>query len=278
MNMPTIQTLISTMHQTDHSLLDKMNIQTDAIVVNQCDRDEIERFEYKGHKILWMSLKERGVGLSRNTALMRATADIVLFADDDVVYVDDYPKLVVQAFEKLSQADFIVFAMQVHRSTHTPHKSKKQPILHIHRLHWYNSLRFGTYGFGVRSRALKAHNINFHLMFGGGTPFSSGEDSIFIMETLKKKLKIYATTTQLGTVHHQTSTWFHGYTEKYWFDKGVLFQYLFGIWAYPLGVALILKNRQQITQMGFLVACKYLWKGVYQAKKVLSARHGEENA
>ena len=275
--MSTIQTLISTMHQTDHTLLDKMNIQTDAIVVNQCDRDEIERFTYKGHQVLWMSLKERGVGLSRNTALMRATADIVLFADDDVVYVDNYPQLAIQAFEQLPQADFIVFSMQVHRSSHTNHKSKKQPILYTHRLHWYNSLRFGTYGFGVRTRAFKAHNINFHLLFGGGTPFSSGEDSIFITEALKKKLKIYTTPTQLGTVHHQTSTWFKGYTEKYWFDKGILFHYLFGIWAYPLGLALILKNRQQITQMSFLAACKCLWKGVYQAKQALySAQHQEK--
>ena len=57
----TLQVLIATMHQTDHSLLEKMNIQSDAIVINQCDRDEVERFTYKGHSVLWMSLNERGV-------------------------------------------------------------------------------------------------------------------------------------------------------------------------------------------------------------------------
>ena len=86
----TLQVLVATMHQKDHSLLERMNIQCDAIVINQCDRDEIERFQFRGHDILWMSLKERGVGLSRNTALMRATADILLFADDDVVYNDGW--------------------------------------------------------------------------------------------------------------------------------------------------------------------------------------------
>ena len=48
----TLQVLVATMHQTDHSLLEKMNIQSDAIVINQCDRNEIERFTYKGHNIL----------------------------------------------------------------------------------------------------------------------------------------------------------------------------------------------------------------------------------
>lgn len=67
-----LQVLVSTMHQTDHSLLEKMNIQSDAIVINQCGHDCIERFTFPGHDILWMSMNERGVGLSRNNALMRA--------------------------------------------------------------------------------------------------------------------------------------------------------------------------------------------------------------
>ena len=93
-----LQVLVSTMHQTDHSLLDKMNIQTDAIVVNQCDRNENEVFDHKGHQIQWLSFNERGVGLSRNTALARGTADILLFADDDVVYNDDFHKTLIDFF------------------------------------------------------------------------------------------------------------------------------------------------------------------------------------
>ena len=54
----TLQVLVATMHQTDHSLLEKMNIQSDAIVVNQCNRNEVERFMYNGHQILWMLAKK----------------------------------------------------------------------------------------------------------------------------------------------------------------------------------------------------------------------------
>ena len=46
-----VQTLIATINQTDYSLLEKMNIQTDAIVGNQCDRNEISEFIYKNKKI-----------------------------------------------------------------------------------------------------------------------------------------------------------------------------------------------------------------------------------
>lgn len=73
----SVQVLVATMHQEDHSLLQKMNIQTNAIVCNQCGRNRFESFEYKGHSIRWLSFAERGVGLNRNNALMRAVNDVV---------------------------------------------------------------------------------------------------------------------------------------------------------------------------------------------------------
>jgi glycosyltransferase involved in cell wall biosynthesis len=250
------------MNQKDHSLLDKMNIQTDAIVINQCDRDEIERFEYKGHKILWMSLKERGVGLSRNTALMRATADIVLFADEDVHYEDSYEKKIVEEFEKYPNTDFFVFSVSSYREGED--KQLKKNILPSKRLHWFNVLRYGTYNFAIRRKNIIKVNLMFHLLFGGGTPYSCGEDSIFISEAIKKGLKVRSSSVYLGEVSHSSSTWFKGYTEKYWFDKGVLLKYLFGLWGYPLGMALLVKSYCKTREIGFLKALKNMFKGVRQ--------------
>ena len=98
----TIQVLVATMHQTDHSLLEKMNIRTDAIIGNQCDRNEVEDFEWNGHRIKYLSFAERGVGLNRNNTLMRADADVCLFADDDVVYYDDYAEKIEKAFTDIA--------------------------------------------------------------------------------------------------------------------------------------------------------------------------------
>jgi hypothetical protein len=50
--MSKVQVLIASMNQVDHSLLSKMNIQTDAIVGNQCDKNEIETFTYGGIRSL----------------------------------------------------------------------------------------------------------------------------------------------------------------------------------------------------------------------------------
>lgn len=44
---------------------------------------------YKGNEVIMYTWNERGVGLNRNNLIMRADAEIVLFADDDVIYDED---------------------------------------------------------------------------------------------------------------------------------------------------------------------------------------------
>ena len=113
----TYQLIVSTMNRHDDSLIEKMNIHSDAIVGNQCDRNEIESFAYEGNTVQWLSFAERGVGLNRNNALMRANADIVLFADDDVVYYDDYVQTICHYYEDHPKADVVVFNFKMRAET-----------------------------------------------------------------------------------------------------------------------------------------------------------------
>lgn len=221
-----IEVLVSTMHQTDHHLIEKMNIQSDAIIINQCDRNKFEEFEYKGCSIRFLSFAERGIGLSRNNALMRATADIILFADDDVVYVKNYNQIIIEAFKNNPKADMIVF--------NVPSSNPDRPEYTIRediRVKWFNCLRYGTFRIAVRVDKLKSKNIYFSLLFGGGARYSAGEDSLFISEFIKSGLKIYANPAVIGHVSHEDSTWFKGFTDKYFIDKGVFFYRLSKGWA-----------------------------------------------
>ncbi len=218
-----IQVLISTMHQKDYSLLEKMNIQTDAIVINQCDKNEICEFEYNGHSIKWFSMKERGVGLSRNTALMRADADIVLFADDDVVYDDGYEKIILDEFQKKEKASLMVFniiSQNVNRPEYIDTKT--------HKLRLTNCLRYGAFRIAVRLDHIKKANIFYSLLFGGGAKYQAGEDNLFITNCLQKKLLCIASCETIGKVKQAESTWFKGYDEKYYLDRGALFSAMYG--------------------------------------------------
>lgn len=176
-----LQVLISTMHQIDHSLLEKMNIRSDAIVINQCDHDCIERFTFRGYDILWMSLNERGVGLSRNNALMRASGDILLFADDDVIYADDYVEKITRCFENNPKMDLIVFNLR------SQNPNRPEAIVEReYKLHWFNSLKFGAFRIAIRQDAIRKANVFYSLLFGGGAKYQSGEDNLFIIQCLKK--------------------------------------------------------------------------------------------
>ena len=53
--------------------------------------------------------------------------------------------------------------------------------------------------------------------------YSAGEDSLFISDLLKHKLKIYAYPEKIATVRQFESSWFKCYTKKYFYDKGALF-------------------------------------------------------
>lgn len=221
----TLQVLVSTMNQTDHSLLEKMNIQSDAIVVNQCDRSGEEQFYYKNHLIKWISMPERGVGLSRNTCLMHSSADIILFADDDISYQEGYADSVIFAFENNVKADVICFNIKLQNSSkniggHRDNKKSK-------RLHVFNSMRYGATLIAVRRKALFRERISFSLLFGGGAEFNSGEDSIFIKDCLNAGLKLYSNTYCLGTVDDSQSSWYKGIDDKFFEDRGMLYALIF---------------------------------------------------
>lgn len=213
-----IQVLVATMHQQDHSLLEKMNIRSDAIIANQCDRDSIENFEWNSHKIRYLNFAERGVGLNRNNALMRADGDICLFADDDMIYTDDYVEVVTSAFEQHPDADVLVFNL------HEPVQTRRV-IEKVSKVGYLNFLRYGTARVAVRRESVRKNGIYFNQCFGGGTEHCHGEDNLFLADCLKKGLKIYAVPAFIATLtEERESSWNAGYDEKYLRDQGVLYR------------------------------------------------------
>lgn len=213
-----IQVLVAAMHQTDHSLLEKMNIRSNAIVANQCDRNELEAFAWNGCQIRYLHFAERGVGLNRNNALMRADGDICLFADDDMTYCDDYVEIVTRAFEEQPDADVIVFNL----IEKTPSRFVIQKKTKVNYL---NYLRYGTARVAVKLKSVRENGIYFNQCFGGGTEYCHGEDNLFLTACLNKGLKIYAVPAYIATLtEERPSSWNAGYDEKYLRDQGHLYR------------------------------------------------------
>ena len=233
----TLQTLVSGVQLNTETIADTMNLQADSIIINQCDVNDYLQYDHKGNEIRIYSFAERGVGLSRNNALLRATSDIILFSDEDIVYEDGYVDEIIKAFEERPDADMLLFNMDVAEDRATYHTESE------HRVHRWNCGRYPTYSFACRREKIHKNNITFNLLFGGGAKYCNGEDSLFIQECLKKGLKIYALPKTIGREVPRPSTWFNGYTDKFFHDRGVLYKALYGHLAMIMALRFLFKNR-----------------------------------
>ena len=163
-----VEVLASVMNASLRETVQHMNLQSDAVIINQCDRlgqeeMQISQENEEARTIRLYSFPDRGIGRSRNEAILRAEGDICLFSDADIVYEDGYETAILAEFEKNPQADMIIFNIEVEESRRTYHITERK------RVHWYNCGRYGAVSFAVRRDSLLASGSTFSLLFGGGT-------------------------------------------------------------------------------------------------------------
>lgn len=216
--MFSIEVLAVTMNAKNFELVKKMNINGAAIIANQDNRND-SNFYSKNEKIKMITTATRGVGRNRNICLLNASADICILADDDMVFDNDYEKIVFDAFSKIPDADIIIFNLDTVGEV-TRNRRNNHSISKVRR---FNAMNYGAARIAFRLQSIQKANIFFSVLFGGGCPYSSGEDTLFLYEAIKKGLNIYTYPKRLATVTQNKSSWFEGYTEKYFCDKGVLY-------------------------------------------------------
>ena len=261
-----IQILVSTMNQKDYSLLDKLNIQTDAIVVNQVSHYSYDVFEYKGHRIQWFCVDERGLSRSRNLALSKATGDICILVDDDEQLRTEYPEIVKRAFNFYTNADIIAFNIASIGNKSDRYHNKKN-----RRLHKYNSMRYGSARIVFRRHSVIKEKISFLTLFGAGSLFSSGEDSIFLSTCFNKGLKVYAWSETIADIEDEdgTSSWFSGYNEKYFIDKGAVYSAMTKYFASVYCLYFAIRHQEKYSNsISFYQAMKWMREGIRKYREL----------
>lgn len=233
-----LEVLVSAVEKEAAELIPQMNICTDAVLVNQCDRYGYDLAAAGKGTVKCFSMPERGVGLSRNTALLHASGDVVLFSDEDIVLSADYEAQIEKAYRELPDADMILFNVRVAPARKTYWNEEIRRITHR------NYGRYPAYSISAKLTALRRANAHYSLLFGGGAKYSNGEDSLFLRDCLRAGLRIYAHTACIGEEQERESTWFSGYHEKFFRDRGVLYHHLYGKLALPLSLRFLLAHRE----------------------------------
>lgn len=237
-----VEHLISAVNAEPHNLISKMNITADAVLINQCGNNSEETFSTDSGMVRVYSYNERGVGLSRNRAIEHSSGDILLFADDDIVYSDGYEEVIISEFEKHPEADGLFFNVKVCEDRRTYFNDDYK------RCHIWNAGRYPAYSIAVRKTSFDGKGVRFSTLFGGGAKYSCGEDSIFIKDCLKAGLHMYRTPALIGEEVQRPSTWFNGYDEKFFFDRGVMYHFLYGKLAKVFGARFVFSKRKEMCQ------------------------------
>ena len=214
-----LQILVATMHQTDFSKIEQMNIHSDVIFANQSDKTTVEERRFDGHTAKMITTSTKGVGINRNIALLYADADICLLADDDVIYDEGLENKILGEFEKHRDADVMIFNLDsgtnIRKQRVNPKTKKCGPLARM---------PYGGCRIAFRLSSVRKANVWFTTLFGGGCLFPSGEDSMWLNDLRKKGLTFYVSKEMIGKVTFGESSWFTGRDEKYFFGRGAYYE------------------------------------------------------
>lgn len=260
----SFEILCVTMHQTDFSKIQSMNIHSNVVFANQADETSLKEIRFEGHCAKMVTTETRGVGKNRNVALLNASADICLLADDDVVYYENLEEKVVGEFEKHPDADVIVFNLE------TDDKKRKQRIYSkTKKCSKFCRMPWGAFRIAFRSSSWKKANVWFTTLFGGGCIFPSGEDSMWLNGMKENGMCFYVSKEVIGNISFAESTWFTGYDEKFFYGKGAYYKNAhpksFFFWMLYFSL-----RTRKMSQMGFWKKMNWMYKGLGGYNKLLS--------
>lgn len=249
--------LLSCMYEKDKKIIKRSNIQSNCVIINQCDEDKKEQINLENSKTcLWINSKKRGLSISRNMAIYNSSTDICLIADDDEIFVNDIEDKILEAYKKIPQADIIVFDIENYP------KKIRNKIFKFKRL---QLLKVSSVQITFRKKSIADNDLKFDIKLGAGTGNGAGEENKFLLDAYDKGLKIYHYPLKIARMIENKSTWFKGYDEEYFYKRGASTRYILGFWLSCLYAVyfLIFKYEEYKNNISFFNAFKNISFGIY---------------
>lgn len=235
--------LLSCMNQKDFSIVERSKIKSNVLIVNQyiksTDKETMPYLEVQRNREFSCrkyNLQEKGLSKSRNFALKNSQAEICLFADDDEIFCDGYEEVIQNSFSQYPQADIIIF--------HIANKPK-QVRRSVHKVRFPEVLKVTSYQIAFRRKQIIKKQIWFDEDMGAGTGNGAEEEVKFLLDCLKKKVWILNVPFIIASIkENSSSTWFEGFDEKFFENRGMTTRYMLGkMLAMLYGVYYILTKK-----------------------------------
>lgn len=218
------------------ALVERMGIAGPAIVVNQVARPTIELHAKTFDDIYVIEQAGRGLSRSRNQAIEAASADICLIADDDEILHSCYEERLVEAFASNPELDVIVFVVNWHDRL-------RKKALPAGELRPRQLMRVSSVQIAFRLDRVRNSGVKFDTRFGAGATFSMGEELIFLMDLQRHGLRIGHVPLEIAHLNDTESSWFTGYSEKYFRDRGASFSRASRRWGWLYSLQWAVRKR-----------------------------------
>ena len=244
-------------------MIRRSNIQSDVLVINQCDADKTEKFAFlnkagESCTARIIHTTERGLSRSRNMAIRNATGDLCLFCDDDIELEDQYVSSIVDAFQNYPDKSIIAFRIKYF---------KKECSLETKKINIFNAAKISSVQI-VFDRNKISHEILFCEKMGSGTGNGGGEENKFLVDCIKAGHKVLYVPSLIATVNQTQSLWFNGFDKRYWLNRGWVAKMIYG---YFLGYVyiwytIIFRANQIDQENSWLNHISWLHKGFFESR------------
>jgi len=253
-------------HEDIIFMIASMCVNSDCLIINQCTKPEQYEFKYKNNTIRCICTDEKGLSRSRNRALQESKADIVLIADDDLIYYKNYKNIIIKAYIDYPEHDIIIFNCDDYAKNY-PNYSKKVSFL--------QTMKFCSFQLSLKRNAIIKNNIFFNTFFGSGSDYyKSGEENIFLSECYKQKIKIfYCPIKILYRINTGNSSWFTGFNNKSFIKaRGAVFYALSPHLVYLLILQYAVRKRPLLKPISLVDSIVYMLQGKDEYKQLLTSQ------
>ncbi len=167
----------------------------------------------------------KGLSRSRNTAIRHARGNILMLADDDVVYEEGFHKKVLEIHGKYN-SPVIFFPLKDEAGRLFGHyKRKDYPVKNFK--HIYSPQ------ISFKRDAIRAIDIPFDERFGLGAPYPDSENFIWLTRLHRKGIKmLYAGSVEAFMMHPSFTSSHILHTDEKIRTRLMMMKELYGAWAY----------------------------------------------
>ena len=177
------------------------------LIVNQTEENKLLVSDFPSIRVI--NSFEKGLSKSRNLALKNVIGKIVLIADDDVIYMNDFDTKIIQAYNQYDNKAVISFCIEKPNGLlfkkYSPNAKKNLSLMEL-----FNVLSIEI---SLNKLILDKLGITFDENFGLGSEFQMGEEAVFLSD-IKNKNQQIAFVPSVIVIHSEISS-----TEKIDFSK-----------------------------------------------------------